>query len=158
MCGSPIFLTPSSSRCFVANSLLSQFTHFFKTNYFGSNLFFVKPKYVFFNFWSYMPLPLQEFPWASPSGTPFAKGVYLTVYPSSCPKTETIDIFPKPLFIQIKIPSHLDRFQCYGSFFPCYNLVKPTSLSPHLCTIKSVQGPINCVASEISALENTALL
>ena len=30
------------------------------------------------------------FPWALPSVTPSGKGVYLTVYPSSCPNTDTI--------------------------------------------------------------------
>ena len=30
-------------------------------------------------------IPLQEFPRASLSGTPSGKGVYLTVYPLSCP-------------------------------------------------------------------------
>ena len=33
--------------------------------------------------WSNIPLRLQEFPWASPSGTPSGNGIYLTVYPSS---------------------------------------------------------------------------
>ena len=36
----------------------------------------------------YNPL-LQEFARASPSGTPSAKGLYLTVYPSSRPNTDT---------------------------------------------------------------------
>ena len=35
-------------------------------------------------------LYLQEFPRASPSGTPSGKGLYLTVYPSSRPITDTI--------------------------------------------------------------------
>jgi hypothetical protein len=34
-------------------------------------------------------LRLQEFPWALPSGTLSDVGVYLTVYPSSHPNTET---------------------------------------------------------------------
>ena len=33
---------------------------------------------------------LQEFPGASPSGTPSGKGLYLTVYPSSRPNTDAI--------------------------------------------------------------------
>ena len=33
---------------------------------------------------------LQEFPWALPSGTPSDKGLYLTVYPSSCPNMDTV--------------------------------------------------------------------
>ena len=32
----------------------------------------------------------QEFPWTLSSGTPSGKEVYLTVYPLSCPNTETI--------------------------------------------------------------------
>ena len=39
---------------------------------------------------SNIPLCLQEFPWALPSGTPSGKGVYLTVYPESRPNTDTI--------------------------------------------------------------------
>ena len=39
---------------------------------------------------SNIPLRLQEFPRASPSGTPSGEGVYLTVYPSSRPNTDTI--------------------------------------------------------------------
>ena len=35
-------------------------------------------------------LCLQEFPRASPSGTPSGKGLYLTVYPSSRPNMDTI--------------------------------------------------------------------
>ena len=35
------------------------------------------------------PLRLQDFPRASPSGTPSGEGVYLTVYPSSRPNTDT---------------------------------------------------------------------
>ena len=35
-------------------------------------------------------LCLQEFPWALPSGTPSGKVLYLTVYPSSCPNTDTV--------------------------------------------------------------------
>ena len=31
-----------------------------------------------------------EFPQALPSGTPSAKGVYLTVYPSSCPEMDKV--------------------------------------------------------------------
>ena len=37
-----------------------------------------------------IPLRLQEFPRASPSGTPSVGGVYLTVYPSSRPNTDTV--------------------------------------------------------------------
>ena len=37
----------------------------------------------------YNPLP-SEFPWALPSGTPSGKGLYLTVYPSSRPNTDTV--------------------------------------------------------------------
>ena len=33
---------------------------------------------------------LQEFPQALPSGTPSGKGLYLTVYPFSCPNTDTV--------------------------------------------------------------------
>ena len=40
--------------------------------------------------WSNIPLCLQELPWALPSGTPSGKGVYLTVYPSSRPNTDTV--------------------------------------------------------------------
>ena len=32
----------------------------------------------------------QELPWASPSRAPSGKGLYLTVYPSSRPNTDTI--------------------------------------------------------------------
>ena len=32
---------------------------------------------------------IQEFPWALPWGTPSGGGVYLTVFPSSCPYTDT---------------------------------------------------------------------
>ena len=39
---------------------------------------------------SNIPLCFKEFPPASPLGTPSGKGVYLTVYPSSCPNTETV--------------------------------------------------------------------
>ena len=39
---------------------------------------------------SNIPLGLKEFPWASPSGTPSGEGVYLTVYPMSCPNTDTV--------------------------------------------------------------------
>ena len=39
----------------------------------------------------YNPL-LREFPWASPSGTPSAKGLYLAVYPLSCPNTDTMSM------------------------------------------------------------------
>ena len=35
-------------------------------------------------------MTLQEFPWDSPWGTPSGKGVYLTVYPSFCPNTDTL--------------------------------------------------------------------
>ena len=35
-------------------------------------------------------LHLQEFPRASPLGTPSGEGVYLTVYPSSRPNTDTV--------------------------------------------------------------------
>ena len=38
------------------------------------------------------PLCLQEFPLALPSGTPSGKGLYLTVYPSSRPNTDTMTI------------------------------------------------------------------
>ena len=37
----------------------------------------------------YNPLPSGD-PWPSPSGTPSGKGLYLTVYPSSCPNTDTV--------------------------------------------------------------------
>ena len=33
---------------------------------------------------------LQEFPWASPSGTPSSKGLYLTVYPLYRPNTDIV--------------------------------------------------------------------
>ena len=33
---------------------------------------------------------IQEFPRASPWGTPSGEGVYLTVYPSSRPNTDTV--------------------------------------------------------------------
>ena len=39
---------------------------------------------------SHIFLRLRQFPWASPSGTPSDEGVYLTIYPSSCPNTDTI--------------------------------------------------------------------
>ena len=39
---------------------------------------------------STIPLCLQEFPRALPSGIPSGKGVYLTVYPSSRPNTDTV--------------------------------------------------------------------
>ena len=39
---------------------------------------------------SNIPLCLQEFPQAAPLGTPSGKGVYLTVYPLSCPYTDTV--------------------------------------------------------------------
>ena len=32
----------------------------------------------------------SEFPWASPLVTPSSKGLYLTIYPSSCPNTDTL--------------------------------------------------------------------
>ena len=35
-------------------------------------------------------LCFQEFPWALPSGTPSGTGLYLTVYPSSRPYTDTV--------------------------------------------------------------------
>ena len=38
----------------------------------------------------YITLCLQEFSRASPSGTPSGKGLYLTVYPLSCPYTDTV--------------------------------------------------------------------
>ena len=38
---------------------------------------------------SNIPLCLQEFPWALPSGTPIGEGLYLTVYPTSRPNTDT---------------------------------------------------------------------
>ena len=38
---------------------------------------------------SSMPLRLQEFPRALPSGTPSAEGVYLTLYSLCCPNTDT---------------------------------------------------------------------
>ena len=40
--------------------------------------------------WSNIPLRLQKFPRASPLGTPSDKGVYLTVFPSSRPNTDTV--------------------------------------------------------------------
>ena len=39
---------------------------------------------------SNIPLCLQEFPLALPSGTPSGKGVYLAVYLSSGPNTDTV--------------------------------------------------------------------
>ena len=39
---------------------------------------------------SNIPLRLQEIPWALPSGDPSGEGVYLTVYPTSSPNTDTI--------------------------------------------------------------------
>ena len=39
---------------------------------------------------SNIPLRLKEFPWALPSGTPSGKGVYLTIYPSSRPYSDTV--------------------------------------------------------------------
>ena len=44
------------------------------------------------NIGSNIPLLLQELPRALPSGTPSGKGVYLTVYTSSHPNTDTIQI------------------------------------------------------------------
>ena len=38
---------------------------------------------------SNISLCVQEFPWASPSGNPSGKGVYLTVYPFSSSNTDT---------------------------------------------------------------------
>ena len=40
--------------------------------------------------WSNRPLCLQEFPRALPYGTFSGKGVYLTVFPLSCPNTDTV--------------------------------------------------------------------
>ena len=39
---------------------------------------------------SNIPPRLQEFPRALPLGTPSGQGVYLTVYPSSLPNTDTV--------------------------------------------------------------------
>ena len=41
---------------------------------------------------SNIPLRLQEFPRALPSGTPSGGGVYLTVHPSSFPNTDSISL------------------------------------------------------------------
>ena len=41
---------------------------------------------------SNIPLCLQEFPRASPSGTHSGEGVYLTLFSSSCPNTDTVSV------------------------------------------------------------------
>ena len=41
---------------------------------------------------SNIPLCLQELPWALPSETPSGEGVYFSVYPSSRPNTDTVNI------------------------------------------------------------------
>ena len=40
--------------------------------------------------WSNIALCLWEFPWALPWGTPSGRGLYLIVYPLSCPNTDTV--------------------------------------------------------------------
>ena len=51
-----------------------------------------------------VPSGVQEFPRASPSGTPSGGGVYLTVYPSSHPNTDTFSI-NESYNIEIKLSS-----------------------------------------------------
>ena len=44
---------------------------------------------------------LQEFPLASPSGTPSGKALYLTVYPLSRPNTDTVFSFKASLLTSV---------------------------------------------------------
>ena len=56
---------------------------------------------------SNIPLRLQEFPWASPSGTLSGIGIYLTVYPSSRPITDTVCSFCRMFFFIFRTTSHM---------------------------------------------------
>ena len=52
---------------------------------------------------SNITLCLQEFPRTLPSGNPSGKGLYLTVYPSSRPNTDTIYILVVYIYINAKL-------------------------------------------------------
>ena len=78
--------------------------------------------------WSNIPLCLQEFPRASPSGTPSGKGVYLTVYPLSRPNTETKleEAEARQGAVNTEVASHigfgLDGICLFSSFFPFFSV------------------------------------
>ena len=62
---------------------------------------------------SNITLCLQEFPRALPTGTLSGKGIYLTVYPLSCPNTDTVYHLKKVLYWKFTLsilPSELIVF------------------------------------------------
>ena len=78
---------------------------------------------------SNIPLHLQVLPRASPSGTPSGKGVYLIVYPSSRPNTDTIQslihIFNFPESHGVKVQHNGVRSE---TFCPIYTLMHTPGL------------------------------
>ena len=79
------FLTSSKHLCFVARTKNICLLIYSKTT---CLLYLYQDKRR--DIWSNIHLCLKEFPRAKPEATPEDKGVYLTVYPESSPKTDSI--------------------------------------------------------------------
>ena len=71
-------------------------------------------------------LRLQEFPWASPSGTPSDAGVYLTEYLSSRPNTDTVANGLNPNHMQVEVTRGLT------SLSKCHTIYKRVILDQRL--------------------------
>ena len=87
---------------------------------------------------SNITLCLQEFPWALLSGTSSGRGVYFTVYPSSCPNTDTI--FPRS---EGYITQHTPQ-GVYGLIFNENNEVNVS-----LMIVKMIQWPYQDLTSGV---------
>ena len=71
---------------------------------------------------SNIPLCLQEFPWALLLGTPSSEGIYLTIYPLSCPNrdTDTRPLLTRlgPVELGINCIPISTRQRIYGQIYP----------------------------------------
>ena len=127
---------------------------------------------------SNIPLRLQEFPPASPSGTSSGGGVYFTVYPSSCPNTDTVSqSYPSipvsqsyttipcllPFSCTACLPALLPSFSCTEALpFSCPFPALPWPFSCHIPAVKQVllresgDRPGPGPAWPLNALLNTA--